>query len=299
MLCAFPWSVGTWPSPKRENVRTGEEWGTALWQRDRCLWLWVGGDTHWAVMLAPPHTCTMAPVAALVLWPQWQLLSLTCSHLPPSPAQLTHSPPTTRTQGDEDQQDLATETDLDHSQHVPSPTGPLDLGPGRPEHGHRDYPVHLCLPSILSGTGVTLQVHPHTQWTKTQIPFLSLKKKVHDIITDSWTPNSKLLQRDLEKIPCLSLHCATQYNLQFILSTRCYKTLRCGIIQTFLGWCNRHAEVEGEWERVAMCSALTTQRCFLAYISTREAHRSDENALIKSSGQEDTDQCCSNIVAVA
>lgn len=75
--------------------------------------------------------------------------------------------------------------------------------------------------------------------------FYLWKKEVYDIITHSWTPNNTLLQGDLEKIPFLSPHCATQYNLQFILSTWYYKTLRCSIIQTFLGWSDYLAEVEG------------------------------------------------------
>lgn len=33
MLCAFPWTVGARPSPKRENAGSGEERGTAGWQR--------------------------------------------------------------------------------------------------------------------------------------------------------------------------------------------------------------------------------------------------------------------------
>lgn len=57
---------------------------------------------------------------------------------------------------DEDQQDLVTETDLDHSQCGPRPTGPLDCGTGRPVHGHWDYSVHICPLSHLSGTGATL-----------------------------------------------------------------------------------------------------------------------------------------------
>lgn len=109
MLCAFPWSVGAKSSPKRENTGTAEEQGMVLGQRAQCLWLSAGRDMQWGVMLHPLDHPVPVPR------PWWQLSPLTCSPcscLPPCAAQLTRFLPTCRAPADEDQQDLATETDL-------------------------------------------------------------------------------------------------------------------------------------------------------------------------------------------